>query len=202
MKTSPWKANRRTVQRLLKYLARKVDPARDPLGNRLLLDEPTELRLAEGEAPVAFPPLNELREAYRERYPNQIFGFRVGREILEAALNATGPNGKSVGASVYFGVLPKWEQSLSPEERLLWEALYKLQQLLSREPRQLIVLGYGPDGQDLPLAEARSASEQQIPPTKGTIADEPLPRQFAFIPNIVMGNRDMGGETMPTCPPN
>ena len=201
MKTSPWKANRRTVQRILKYLTRKVDPARDPLGNRLALDEPTDLRLAEGEEPVSFPPLNELRDAYQERYPNQIFGFRVGRDVLEAALNATGPNGKSVGASIYFGVLPKWEQSMTPEQRLLWETMYKLQQVLSREPRQLIILGYGPDGQDLPLADPHPAS-QRIPPTKGTIADEPLPRQFAFIPNIVMGDRSMGGETMPTCPPN
>ncbi len=200
MKTPAWKANRRTIQRIVKYLARKVDPARDSLGNRLLLDEPNELRLADGPA-VPFPALNELRAAYQTRYPNQIFGFKVGREILEAALNATGPNGKSVGASVYFGVLPRFEETLPLEERLLWEAMYKLQQLLSREPRQLIIVGYGPDGQDLPLADPRAASEG-IPPTKGTIAEEPSPRQYAFIPNIVMGDRGMGGETLPTCPPN
>lgn len=195
---------------LLGQLARRVDfpqrPDTPELGRLLSAEEPTPMTIDGRE--VEFPALDELLEAYLQRYPRQIYAFNVGRPILERVLAAEG----SIGAKIYFGILPGYERTLRPFARFIWRLIYRLQRLLpaearpypSREPRQLLIYALDGNGNPLPLSEARAASPmEQIHGTEASLSAPAGAVTGAFVPNIVMADgARMGAEMTNTCPPN
>lgn len=195
---------------LLGQLSRKVDfpqPADTvELGRLLSAEEPTVVTINGKE--VEFPALDELLEAYLQRYPRQIFAFNVGRPILESVLAAEG----SIGAKIYFGIVPGFEKTLGPLARLIWQLIYQLQRMLpaearpypSREPRQLLIYALDKNGNPITLSEAKTASPlEQIHGTGASLSAPQGVVKGAFVPNIVMADgARMGAEMTNTCPPN
>lgn len=203
----PPKQSPEDIRRVLRFLFRTSDKFRSgEFGGRHPYNQPKLISLPNDNGPeVEFPALSTLVKEYVKRYPTQTRCYLVDRRILQDILDA--PN--SVGATISLGIYPGHETTLSWWQRLLWKLVYWLLRVLPREPRQLVFRALGPNLEDLPLrddtndagdSDPSSPVTPGIPPTKGTIPDAPGRRQYAFIPNILMG-RDDGADMTGTRPP-
>lgn len=188
----PRNQSREEISRVLRFLFRKVDRLEaDDLGRRHPFNQPKRIDLPDGGPEVEFPSLSTLVKEYVKRYPTQTHTYLVDRKILQDILDAP----DSVGATIFYGIYPNYEVTLPFGQRLLWKLVYWLHQFLPREPRQLVFRALGPNLEDLPLhynpngstPPSPPSSTPGIPPTKGSIPDAPGRRQYAFIPNILMG---------------